>query len=370
LRLALFTGNYDYIRDGVAVTLNRLVAFLEAQGVEVLVFAPTAAKPAMKHEGELVSVPSIPVPFHTEYRLALGFPAKLKQRLLDFKPDLVLLAAPDILGKQALKFCKIHGFPVVASYHTRLDTYLKFYRLGFLENWGRNYLGRFYSQCLMVYPPSQSMADTLQAQGIAQNVEVWGRGVDSVLFNPDKRSLSWRRHMGFADDDVIVCFVSRLVKEKNTDLLARILLTSGAKALIVGSGPEEAHLRQVLPKAVFAGFLQGEDLGRAYASSDIFLFPSESETFGNVTLEAMASGLATICAVATGSNSLVLTGETGYLVEASNEAAMVQRLQNLMQDEALRQKMGKAARQRALEFNWDAILGRLLDSFKNIIAKK
>jgi phosphatidylinositol alpha 1,6-mannosyltransferase len=367
LRIAIFSGNYNYIRDGVAVTLNRLVAYLEKQGHAVLIFAPTAKVPAMAHVGELVSVPSMPVPFHSEYRMALRFPNSAKQRLLNFKPDLVLLAAPDILGQKALDYCLAQKIPVVGSYHTRLDTYLKFYGLGFLENWGRNYLARFYNRVAKTYPPSESMADILREQGIAKNLEVWGRGVDSTLFAPEKRSLAWRKQLGFSDADVVVCFVSRLVKEKNTDLLARVLQKSGAKALIVGHGPEEAHLRKALPQAVFAGFLQGEDLARAYASSDIFFFPSESETFGNVTLEAMASGLPAICAKATGSNSLVVEGKTGFLIAAKDEDQMVAKLKTLRDDENVRHLMGKAARSRALEFNWDAILGRLVSSFQNII---
>jgi phosphatidylinositol alpha 1,6-mannosyltransferase len=370
LRIAIFSGNYNYIRDGVAVTLNRLVAYLEKSNIEVLIFAPTAKVPAMAHVGELVSVPSLPIPFHSEYRLALGFPKFAQQRLIDFKPDLILLAAPDLLGHRALDFALAHKIPVVASYHTRLDTYLKFYRLGFLENWGRNYLARFYNRVRMVYPPSQSMADILRDQGIAKNLQVWGRGVDSSMFSPTKRSLAWRRSLGFSDTDVVVSFVSRLVKEKNTDLLARVLQKSGAKALIVGNGPEEAHLRQTLPQAVFAGFLQGEDLALAYASSDIFLFPSESETFGNVTLEAMASGLPTVCAAASGSNNLVANGKTGFLIEASREDEMVSRVQALIQDASLRTTMSQAARARAMEFNWDAILSRLVASFQNIIDQK
>ncbi len=375
LRLALFTGNYDYIRDGVAITLNRLVAYLEKRGIAVLVFAPTAKVPAMPHVGELVSVPSVPVPFHTEYRFALGFPKSKQQRLKDFKPNLFLLAAPDRLGHRALAVAKDMGVPAVASYHTRLDTYLKFYRLGFLENWGRNYLRRFYQRCRLVYPPSQSMADILREQGIATNLEVWGRGIDSDLFSPVKRSMAWRRSLGVSDEDVIVTFVSRLVKEKNTGLVVDVLQQLASKnisfrTLIVGRGPEEQQLRDALPDAIFAGFLTGEDLARAYASSDIFFFPSESETFGNVTLEAMASGLPTVCADASGSNSLVEDGVTGYSQDTQNSSGFVQRIAALAQNSQLRNTMGGAARNRALTFNWDVILEKLVDSFLRIANEK
>ena len=375
LRLALFTGNYNYIRDGVALTLNRLVTYLERRGIAVLVFAPTAKSAAMPHAGELVSVPSLPVPFHSEYRFALGLPKAAQKRLKDFKPNLFLLAAPDALGHSAMKVAQSMNVPVVASFHTRLDTYLKFYRLGFLENWGRNYLRRFYLRCRMVYPPSQSMVDILSEQGIATNLEVWGRGIDSDLFSPEKRSLVWRRSLGISDDDIVVSFVSRLVKEKNTAILVQVLQQLTAKkiafkTLIVGLGPEEAHLREALPNAIFAGYLGGEDLARAYASSDIFFFPSESETFGNVTLEAMACGLPTVCADASGSNSLVEDTVTGYLQDAKRIPGFVQHITELVQNSMLRKAMGAAARKRALTFNWDFILDNLLASFLRVANEK
>jgi phosphatidylinositol alpha 1,6-mannosyltransferase len=372
LRLALFTGNYNYIRDGVAITLNRLVAYLERRGIAVLVFAPTAKLAAMAHAGELVSVPSVPVPFHSEYRFALGLPKAARKKLKDFKPNLFLLAAPDPLGHSALKVAQSMKVPAVASFHTRLDTYLK---LGFLENWGRNYLRRFYMRCRMVYPPSQSMADILREQGIATNLEVWGRGIDSDLFSPEKRSLVWRRSLGISDDDVVVSFVSRLVKEKNTAIFIQVLQQLNAnkvnfRTLIVGQGPEETHLREALPEAIFAGYLGGEELARAYASSDIFFFPSESETFGNVTLEAMASGIPTVCADASGSNSLVDDAVTGYLQDAKKISGFVSHITELVQNSMLRHGMGEAARKRALTFNWDLILDKLVASFLRIANEK
>jgi phosphatidylinositol alpha 1,6-mannosyltransferase len=372
LRIALFTGNYNYIRDGVAITLNRLVAYLLKREIAVLIFAPTTPEPAFEAVGELISVPSVPVPLHTEYRIALGMTDTAKVRLEQFNPNLFLLAAPDILGRRALGLAKAMNVPAVASFHTRYDTYLKFYGLGFLENWGRNYMRKFYRRCLRVYPPSQSMADELRSEGIAQNLEIWGRGVDSESFNPSRRSLAWRKSLHIEDDEIVVTFVSRLVKEKNTDILIkafeRLKLNNIAlRVLIVGHGPEEPHMREALPDAIFTGFLQGEDLAQAYASSDIFFFPSESETFGNVTLEAMASGLPTVCADATGSRSLVVDGETGYLQSAVDENGFVERISELVLNAKLRQDMGKAARTRALEFNWDSILSKLLESFATVV---
>jgi phosphatidylinositol alpha 1,6-mannosyltransferase len=372
LRVALFTGNYNYIKDGVALTLNRLVSFLEQRGVPVLVFAPVAKTPAFACAGELVPLPSIAIPTRSEYRIALGLSREARQRLEDFRPTLLHIAVPDIAGYQALKLAERWNIPAVASYHTRYDTYLRFYGLGLLERLGRRYMRHFYSQVRRVYPPSQSMADIIRSDGQSQKVEIWARGVDSELFAPAKRDMTWRRSIGIADDEVAISFAGRLVKEKNTAVFMRVLNTLTAeglkvKPLIIGDGPEMAAMRAGLGHGVFTGFLHGEELARSYASSDIFFFPSESETFGNVTLEAMASGLPAVNAIASGSNSLVADGITGYLVDARDEAGLATRITELVKDEGLRRQMGEAARQCALGFRWENVLEGLLASYRQVL---
>ncbi len=372
LRVALFTGNYNYIKDGVALTLNRLVAFLEKRGIPVLVFAPVAEQPAFDSVGELVPVPSFAIPTRKEYRIATGFPKAQRARLAAFRPTLFHIAVPDILGYQALKLAEQWNVPVVASYHTRYDTYLRFYGLGLLERLGQRYMRNFYNRVRRVYPPSESMAEIIRSEGQSQHVEVWARGVDSELFSPEKRDMAWRRALGIADDEVAISFAGRLVKEKNTAVYMRVMnMLAGrglrVRPLVIGDGPEMAVMKAGLKNGVFAGFLHGEDLARAYASSDVFFFPSESETFGNVTLEAMASGLPAVNAIASGSNSLVIEGETGYLVSAADDAGLAARLEALVRDEALRKRMGDAARARALTFSWDAILSGLLDSYRTVL---
>jgi phosphatidylinositol alpha 1,6-mannosyltransferase len=374
LRVALFTGNYNYIKDGVALTLNRLVAFLLKHDVPVLVFAPTGTVSAFESVGDLVSVPSVAIPTRSEYRLSLGLPKAARQRLEAFHPTLFHIAVPDVLGYQALKLAQRRGVPVVASFHTRYDTYFRFYGLGFIERIATSYLRWFYQRCLRVYPPSRSMADIIRQEGMSENIEIWGRGVDSGLFNPVKRDLAWRRSLGVGDDEVIINFTGRLVKEKNTDIVIRVLNTMAQigvpfRALFAGNGPELQTAKTKLPNALFPGFLHGEELARAYASSDIFFFPSESETFGNVTLEAMASGLPVVNAIASGSNSLVVPGETGYLESARDEDAFVTRLTSLATDPELRKTMSAKARERALTFSWDSILSGLLDSYRQVLAE-
>ena len=374
LRVALFTGNYNYIKDGVALTLNRLVAFLERRGVRVLVFAPVAQTPAFQHAGELVPVPSFAIPTRKEYRIALGLPRSARKRLEAFRPTLFHIAVPDILGYQALKLAERWKVPVVASYHTRYDTYLRFYGLGLFEALGQRYMRAFYNRVRRVYPPSESMAEIIRAEGQSQHVEVWARGVDSDLFAPAKRDMAWRRAQGIADDAVAISFAGRLVKEKNTAIYMRVmnaLTATGLKVkpIVIGDGPEMAAMKAGLKNGVFAGFLHGAELARAYASSDIFFFPSESETFGNVTLEAMASGLPAVNAIASGSNSLVVEGVTGHLVSARDEATLGARLETLARDEALRRRMGEAARARALDYSWDHILDGLLASYRRVLTE-
>jgi glycosyltransferase involved in cell wall biosynthesis len=218
------------------------------------------------------------------------------------------------------------------------------------------------------------MAEILRSEGQSQHVEIWARGVESDLFSPAKRDMAWRRSLGIADDEVAISFAGRLVKEKNTAIYMRVLnaLTAKglkAKPLVIGDGPEMAAMKAGLKNGIFVGFLHGEELARAYASSDIFFFPSESETFGNVTLEAMASGLPAVNAISSGSNSLVEEGVTGHLVSARDEQALAARLAALAEDPALRQRMGEAARTRALDYSWDHILSGLLASYMDVLSE-
>lgn len=371
LRVALFTGAYNHIADGVSLTLNRLVAYLGRQGVDVRVFAPTSDTPALQHAGTLVPVPSVPIPGRPEYRLSVGLTPRLRREILDFAPDVVHIATPDALGFQALRLARKHDIPVVSTYHTHFSSYLSYYGAGWLEGALWRYARWFYGQCEAVYVPSQSMLDVLKAEGVDGNLAVWARGVETDRFNPERRSERWRAQLGFAPDDVVVAFVGRLVWEKGLTVFADVIESLQQRgvphrSLVVGDGPARAELEARLGQTVFTGHLGGTDLAVAHASSDVFVFPSETETFGNVTLEAMASGVPTVCADATGSASLVESGETGFLVPPRNSAAFAAATETLVLDADLRHRMGAAALQRAQGFAWSQILRQMLDNYRDI----
>ena len=375
LRVALVTGSYNYIRDGVALTLNRLVAYLLAHDVEVKIFAPVGKAPALKHAGDLCPVPSFAIPLRPEYRLARGLPRAQRDQLVAFDPDILHLATPDFMGHQAQKLGRERGWPTVASYHTRYDPYLKYYHLDFLHGFAKRIERDFYAACQEVFVPSQSMADALIADGVSTTLRLWPRGVDTARFDPAKRSGGWRARRGLADDELAIAFVSRLVKEKRLDDFAEVvtrLKAQGVKcrALVVGDGPERQSLVQRLPDGIFEGFVVGEDLAIAYASADMFVFPSDTETFGSVTLEAMASGLPAICADATGSRSLVISGVTGFLAPIGDSAAMAEGAFNLARDADLRRRMSAAARAFSLTFSWDEAMAGILARYRSLAGTK
>lgn len=371
-RVALFTGAYNHIADGVSLTLNRLVSFLQRHDTETLVFAPTVDDPPVNHAGTLVPIPSIPLPGRPEYRMSLGLPRSARATLKQFRPNVFHIATPDLLGYRALQLAERWEVPVVASYHTHFSSYLKYYGFGALENVMWSYLQRFYSRCRHVYVPSPSMADVLRSHGINDGLRLWTRGVDTSRFNPSRRSPEWRRSLGIRDDAVLVSFIGRVVWEKGLRVFAEVIQNLEARgiphrSMIVGEGPALAELMERLPATIFTGYLEGTALARAYASSDVFLFPSDTETFGNVTLEAMASGLPTVCADATGSRTLVEHGETGLLVPPGNARAFTEAVLHLVEDDHERRRMGRGALLRAKEYDWDAVLMHMVRCYDEIV---
>ena len=373
-RIALFTGAYNHIADGVSLTLNRLVNHLEEENAEVLVFAPTVDDPPVDHAGTLVPVPSVSAVGRPDYRIALGLPREARERLEAFQPNLFHIATPDLLGLAARRLALKWETPIVASYHTHFSSYLKYYKLSKAEGLMWRYLRYFYRPCKQLYVPSLSMMKVLRSRGITNDLRLWARGVDTERFHPRHRSGAARAACGFSEEDVVITFVGRLVWEKGLDVFAEVIERLRARgishrSLIVGDGPAKRDLEVRLSNTHFTGHLEGQALSDMYASSDLFFFPSDTETFGNVTLEAMASRLPALCADAPGSNTLVEHDVTGYLAPPGNVEAFVHYAENLVTDSQLRYQMGQQARERALHYEWATVLQRILRYYDEVLQR-
>jgi glycosyltransferase involved in cell wall biosynthesis len=368
-RVALFSGNYNYIRDGANQALNRLVAHLEKAGAQVRVYSPTTKRPAFEPAGKLVSVRSFALPGRREYRLATGLSRKIKEDIRAFDPHLVHLSAPDILGTKALTWSKTElQVPIIASLHTRFETYLDYYGLGMMRGWMDRHLADFYGRCDYVLVPNQHIQQEMSPDGSDPRIQIWGRGIDQNLFNPERRSHAWRQHMGYARDDVVLLFFGRLVLEKGIQRFAEIirqLRYQGVhtRPLIVGDGPARDRFVQDLPNANFVGHLVGEDLAQAVASADILINPSQSEAFGNVNLEAMASGLAVIAADCPSSRNLIVSGKDGWLCDTENVQLCAKHIGVLIDSSDRRHSLGNAAARKAAQYHWDKVLDQVVDIY-------
>lgn len=383
LRIALFSGNYNYTRDGANQALNRLVGSLLAKGAKVRVYSPKVAEPDFAPTGDLVGVPNVPMPVkgRGEYRMPTHLGAAVKRDLEAFAPNIVHLSSPDPAAHGALRWARARGIPVLASVHTRFETYPRYYNMAFLEPLIVKGLKRFYNRCDALVAPSQSMIDELLAMRMHDDIGLWSRGVDRTIFSAARRDPEWRRSLGLADDDVAIVFLGRLVMEKGLDVFAETIarLRENAaphRVLVIGDGPARGWFETNLPEgAIFAGFKTGEALGQALASGDVFFNPSVTETFGNVTLEAMASGLPVVAAGATGSASLVADGITGRLVAPSGSmkndaAAFAAALAPYCADPALRASHGAAGETRACEYSWEAINAVVAETYLRLIAAR
>jgi phosphatidylinositol alpha 1,6-mannosyltransferase len=375
LRIALFSGNYNMTVDGANKALNRLVGYLLRQGAAVRVYSPTIANPPVEPVGDLVSLPSLAIPGRSEYRLALGLGSKVRADLARFAPNLMHLSSPDPGAHAALKWARAQDLPILASVHTRFETYPRYYGLGFLEPGVVNLLRRFYSRCDALVAPNETVVEELKTEGMHTDIGVWSRGVDRGIFTSAARDLEWRRSHGIGDEEVAIVFLGRLVKEKGLGVFADTMAALRKRdvphrALVIGDGPERKWFADRLPEGVFVGFQGGTDLGRAVACGDIFFNPSSTETFGNVTLEAMACGLPVVAAGAMGATSLVQDGVSGMLVPTNDVAASTEALARYCTDYALRRTHGAAGEERSLSYDWDAINQAVVDTYLRLQARR
>ena len=371
LRIALFSGNYNCVRDGANRALNRLVAFLLEEGAAVRVYSPTSRVPAFEPAGDLVSVPSFGIPLRSEYRIAPGLTRSLRTDIKRFAPTHFHLSAPDWLGTSAQAFAKQLGVPVVISHHTQFEAYLEYYHLTLLSSWMRRRLDRFYGGADFILAPNRPIADTYRAKGWGEKVGIWGRGVDRAIFAPQQRSQDWRRQLGYGDDEPVLLFFGRTVMEKGLEVFAQsvdLLRRRGhrVRPLVVGDGPALDWFKSRLGESTSVGHLDGADLGRAVASADILVNPSDTEAFGNVNLEAMASGLAIVSADVGSARALIDNGVSGLLVPAREPQAYAAAAAELMASDHRRARLGRAALEASRSFNWPDILGEVVHSYRKV----
>ena len=369
LRVALFSGNYDCVRDGANQALNRLVAYLlDRVRADVRIYSPTAPRKAFESVGDVRSVRSISIPGRPEYRVALGFPRITQEDFDDFAPDIVHLSAPDPLGRQAQQYARARGIPVVASLHTRFETYLDYYRMSFLRGPVERYLDRFYGDCEQILCPTPPIAREFGLRFGADRVTIWGRGIDPACFHPTLRDEAFRASLGYTNEDVVPLFFGRLVLEKGLGIFVQTIEAVRARGLavrpmIIGDGPARRWLAERLPNATFMGHLSGKSLGRAVASADILINPSVTEAFGNVNLEAMASGLAIVSANVPSASTLIAEDVTGLLVPSKDVGAYAAAVTDLIRQPLRRAALGAAAADAAARFTWDDVLEDVARSY-------
>ena len=370
MRIALFSGNYNYVREGANQALNRLVARGLEKGHTFRIYSPVTDTPAFEPAGDLVPVPSVALPVRSEFRLAPGLPRRVREDVARFAPDLVHVSTPDILGTRAQTFAKGLGVPIVASMHTRFETYFEHYGLGWATPLAEAHLRRFYRRSDHVLAPTPGIVAELKRLRGDDRVSLWSRGVDRELFAPERRDQSWRRAQGWRDDDVVVLFFGRLVLEKGVRDYVAIVQRLRARGiavrpLVVGAGPAAAVFAE-LRDAVLTGHIDGPELARAIASADILIHPSRTEAFGNVVLEAMASGLAIVSADTDSSRQLIEPGRNGVLCAADPEAFAAE-VGRLVADPARRRELGAEACEASGRFSWSAASDSVLDAYRSLV---
>jgi phosphatidylinositol alpha 1,6-mannosyltransferase len=369
LKVAFFTESLFPLVDGVSRTLAQLFGTLELRGVDFRVWSPFVPGPEVSWSGRVRRVPFVRFPLYPDYRVTLPWGHGAMREAEEWGPNVVHVVSPTPMAARAQKWARKRGIPVVSSFHTHFVSYFTYYGVPWLEGAGWSVLRRFYGRCDAVYVPSPSMLRELEGHGVAAGrLELWSRGIDLARFSPALRDPALRAAAGADEGTPVVLMVSRLVKEKDLDDLVemeRILLRRGTphRLVLVGDGPMRAELEAALPHAHFAGHQSGEALGRWYASGDVFVFPSTTETFGNVVLEAMASGLPAVVVDRGGPPDLVDPGATGFVARANDPADLAARVETLLADAGLRARMGAAARAAAANRDWQAINGRVVESY-------
>ncbi|MGP4846158.1 glycosyltransferase family 4 protein [Marinobacter sp. 1Y8] len=375
--ISVITETFPPEINGVAHTLSRLCAGLKSRGHKISVVrprqrgesanTPAAAPNSQSLTDQIFTVPGLPIPGYPELRFGLAFSRQLAAIWNKQMPDAIYIATEGPLGLAALNAADRLGIPVCSGFHTQFHAYSRHYGAGFLEKAIVRYLRWFHNRCQLTLAPTSKLRKTLSNMGM-QNVSVWSRGVDCERFGPCKRSKLLRTHWGLEDRDLAVIYVGRLAPEKNLQLAVTAFerlrnIHPRAKFILVGDGPLAAKLQQRHPDYVYCGMQQGEALAQHFASGDLFLFPSKTETFGNVVTEAMASGLAVVAFDDGAASEHIRNEENGMKVPLTDHAAFVDATLRLADQPSLLSHLRSQARLDALEIHWPG----LIEQFEQLI---
>lgn len=386
MKLVLITETFPPQINGVSRTLGKLAEFMLGRGHELLVIHPEyKEKNSLLQKNEkltVVNIPALPLPFYKEILVPCPPFGVMKKAISDFKPDLVHIATEAVLGYSSLRFCKKKGFPVVSSFHTNFDSYAKHYRVSWLVPVVSRYLRWFHNRTIETYVPSQSIINRLQSIGF-ERLKCWPRGVDTALFQPFRPGLAdVRKELGIPEDAFVVGHCGRLAPEKNFQYLEQVFqdflrARPSDHVLVVGDGPSRNSLEmklktdpQIACRIHFTGYKTGELLADCYSAMNAFAFASLTETFGNVILEAMASGLAVAALAEGGPVDVIQNDVTGTLISASaRPESMVKQLADWSKNREKTIAIGEAARNYAKTQTWEAIMGQLEQDYLRVVTQ-
>ncbi|HET7526996.1 MAG TPA: glycosyltransferase family 1 protein [Burkholderiaceae bacterium] len=362
MRIAFVTETFPPEVNGVALTVERSVRHMRRAGHDVLLVRPRQSGEGGERSAAQCLTAGMRIPMYPQLRVGLATSGSLRRCLGRFGADLVHVATQGPLGHAALAAASRLGLPVTSDFRTNFHVYCQHYGLGFARDWVVRYLRGFHNRAAATFVPCRLLRNELLAQGF-ERVEVLGRGVDSRLFSPQRRDDVLRLRWGAGRDNPVLLYVGRLASEKNVPLALEAFAAVRARVpqarmVVVGDGPQLDTLRASHPNVHFAGLQRGEALAAHYASADVFVFPSLSETFGNVTLEAMASGLCVVAFAAAAAGELVRHGRNGLLVPPGHRAAFVRTVCIAAHGRTDLGGLRQQARRTALASDWEPVLQR------------
>jgi len=377
-RLAVVTETYPPEVNGVAMSMARVVDGLNRRNHDVQLVRPRqpaklASAPTGKPEVDEVLTKGLPVPLYPNLRMGVPSKRALVKLWSLKRPDVVHIATEGPLGWSALQAAQHLALPVTSDYRTNFHAYGKHYRLGLLSKPIMGYLRKFHNRCDATMVPTEAIRVQLAERGF-ERLSVVGRGVDTQRFDPARRSAAMRESWGAGPDDLVMGYVGRLAPEKNLGVVlaafeAVKIVQPRARLVFVGDGPMRAELAARMPEAVFAGQRSGDDLAAHYAGLDLFLFASLTETFGNVTTEAMASGCAVVAFESAAAGELIRSGVNGWLAGAGREADFVAATRGAAADAAARCAVAEAARATARRLDWGDITARFESVLEGAIGR-